>query len=197
MPRPSTGGARADAAVVLGTLALLGLLGGVLWAQVVTPAEFTKLANGGAMGENELSKQFAADAWYVVIGAVAGLAAGLVLSWWRTRDPVLTSVLLLAGAVVAAVLMALVGHLLGPGDPRAALQSAKVGARVPQSLDVGLVPVWPLGRYLRETATVYLSWPVGALAGALFVLLGRAPAVPRRSEVPESAESATRTPAAG
>jgi hypothetical protein len=62
--------------------------------------------------------------------------------------------------VLAAAVMALVGHLLGPADPRAALAAAKVGARVPERLDV-------------DTVIVYLAWPVGVLAGALVILLGR------------------------
>jgi hypothetical protein len=173
--------------VVLGTLVVLGLVCGVLWSLVASPAEFTKLSNGGAMGEDQLSRQFGVVGWYVVIGALAGLAAGLLLAWWRSRDPLLTSVLLVVGTVLAAVVMAVVGHLLGPGDPRAALRAAKVGAHVPQRLDIGLRPVRPLGPYLRETAAVYLSWPVGALAGALFALLGRAPESPKSASQPRAA----------
>ena len=166
------GPAGRDAAVVVGTLLALGVLGGVLWSTLVVPAEFTKLAKGGGtMGEDQLSRQFTADAWYVLIAVVAGLAAGAVLSWWRSRDPLLTSLLLVVGAGLAAAAMALVGHLLGPGSTRAALDAAKVGARVPERLDV-------------DTFVVYLAWPVGVLAGALFVLLGKGPedASWRRSE---------------
>jgi hypothetical protein len=192
--------------VVLGSLVVLGLLCGVLWSLVASPAEFTKLSNGGSMDEDQLSRQFGVDGWYVLIGGLAGLAAGLVLAWRRSRDPLVTSVLLVLGTVLAAAVMALVGHLLGPGDPRAALRAAKVGAHVPQRLDVGLRPVRPFGTYLRDTAAVYLSWPVGALTGALFVLLGRAPERPERDgaeETPEpddgheSPHSASRTGAAG
>jgi hypothetical protein len=160
-PRVSAPAGR-DAAAVVGTLLALGLLGGVLWSQVVVPAEFTKLASGGTMGEDQLSRQFAADAWYVVIAVVAGAPAGALLSWWRSRDPLLTSVLLVVGAALAAAAMALVGHLLGPGSTQAALDAAPVGARVPERLDV-------------DTFVAYLGWPVGVLAGALFVLLGKGP----------------------
>jgi hypothetical protein len=163
---------RRDAQVVVGVLVVLGVLAGVLWAQVVTPAEFTKLAKGGAMGEDQLSRQFAADGWYVVIAALTGLVAGAVLSWWRSTDVLVTGAALLAGAVLAAVAMALTGHLLGPGDPETALAAAKVGARVPDSLDLGTRPVWPLTAYLADTLAFYLSWPVGVLAGALVVLVG-------------------------
>lgn len=148
-----------DAAAVLGLLLLLGLLAGVVWSLVVTPAEYTKLAGGGAMADDQLGRQFAADGWYAVIAAVTGGAVGAVLTGWRSRDPLLTSGLLVLGAALAAVAMAGLGHVLGPGDPRAALAAAKVGARVPERLDV-------------DAFMVYLSWPVGVLAGALFSLLG-------------------------
>jgi hypothetical protein len=148
-----------DAAAVLVALLLLGVACGVLWSLVVTPAEFTKLSAGGAMSEDQLSRQFGADGWYVVIATVTGAVAGAVLTWWRSRDPLLTSGLLVLGAAVAAAAMEVVGHLLGPGDPGAALAVARLGASVPERLDV-------------DAFLVYLSWPVGVLAGALFALLG-------------------------
>ncbi len=180
MPGPGSQGRR-DAAVVVGVLLLLGVLAGVVWSQVVTPAEFTKLAKGGAMGEEQLRRQFGADGWFVVIAACTGLVAGAVLSWWRSADALVTSAALVAGAVLAAAAMALTGHLLGPGDPQTALAAAKAGARVPDSLHVGTRPVWPLTAYLQDTAPIYLSWPVGVLAGTLLVLVGRGPEGDRTS----------------
>ncbi len=86
----------------------------------------------------------------------------MLLTWWRARDVLLTSVLLVLGTVLAAVAMELTGHLLGPGDPGAALAAAKVGGRVPERLDV-------------DAFTVYLAWPISALVGALVVLLNVTP----------------------
>ena len=45
--------------------------------------------------------------------------------------------------------MLVVGHLLGPGDPKAALEAAKVGAKVPRAASTS------------DTLIVYLGWPVG------------------------------------
>ena len=156
---PATG---RDVAVVLGVLLVAGVLGGVLWWLLWDPASYLKTVDGGVMGENDLSRRFAADGLYAVIAGVAGLLCGLGLTWWRSRDPLWTSVALVVGSVLAAVAMALTGHLLGPGDPGAALAAAKVGARVPERLDV-------------DAFTVYLAWPVAVLAGALVVLLGTSP----------------------
>jgi len=89
--RPRLGGARGDAVVVLGVLLVLGLLGGVLWWLLVDPAAYTKTRTGGVMSEADLSRQFAADGVYAVIAAVTGLVTGLVMTWWRSRDPLLTS----------------------------------------------------------------------------------------------------------
>lgn len=158
-PSASTAVGR-DVTVVIGWFVLLGVLSGVLWWLLVSPAEFTKLPNGGSMGEVDLGKQFNADGWYVVIAAVFGLVSGVALTWWRSRDPLLTSLLLIIGSATAAALMALTGHLLGPGATRPALAAAKVGARVPERLEV-------------DTFVVYLCWPIAVFLGALVVLLGK------------------------
>jgi hypothetical protein len=159
-PSASTAVGR-DVAAVLGILLVLGVLGGVLWWRVVPPAEFTKGPRGAGMGELDLGKQFAADGYYVVIAAVAGLVAGIALTWWRWRDPLLTTVLLVVGSALAAAAMAVTGHLLGPGDTSVALAAAKVGDKVAEPLDV-------------DAFAVYLTWPVSVLIGAGVVLLGRA-----------------------
>ncbi len=179
-PEPATGrartlgGVRGDVLVVLGGLLLLGVVCGVLWWLLVDPAAYTKTRRGGVMSENELSRRFSADGMYVVIAVVAGLVAGIVLTWWRSRDPLLTSCLLVVGSGLAAGAMWLVGHQLGPGDTAAALRAAKLGAHVPERLDVH---VW----------TAYLAWPVAVLAGALLVLLGRVSDTDQQQSGPDSA----------
>lgn len=157
-PSAARAGLLADAAWVLGTFVVLGILGGLVWWLLVDPAMFTKARNGGlAMGEAELGKRFAADGWFVVIAAVLGLLSGSALTWWRSRDFLATTVLLVVGSVVATGLMTLVGRLLGPGDPARLAASADVGDRLPMQLAV--------------TADVaYLVWPIAVLVGALFVL---------------------------
>ena len=160
--RRTGGGAGRDVLIVLGTFVVLGVLCGVLWWLLAPTPEFTKVRGGGNMDELDLGRGFGIVGWYVVIAGVAGLAAGLALSWWRDRDPLLTSGLLVLGSALAAALMALVGHLLGPGDPQAALAVARIGAKVPEQLRVG-------------TLSVYLVWPVAVLVGTLVVLWGRLP----------------------
>lgn len=154
----TAGGPAADIAAVLGSYLVLGLVGGVLWWLLVDPAMFTKVGGGGgSMGELQLAQRFAGDGWYAVIAAVGGLVAGVALTWWRMRDLLLTTVLLLVGAGIAAAVMAVTGHLLGPGDPDAALAAAAPGAHVPVPLTV-------------HAKAGYLVWPIASLVGALVVL---------------------------
>lgn len=146
-----------DVVVVLGTYLVLGVLCGVAWWLLVQPALFTKVHSGGTMSELQLGNEFNGDGWYAVIAAVVGIVSGLCLTWWRSRDYLLTTLLLVPGAALAATVMVLVGHALGPGDPQAALAAAHVGQHIPDQIQVA---GW----------ATYLVWPMGALVGALGVL---------------------------
>lgn len=150
-------GAVGDVVAVLGGFALAGVLAGVQWWLVVDPAVYTKAPDGGAMGELELARRFAGDGWYAVIALLAAFLTGLGLTWWRTRDFRLTTVLVVIGSAVAAWLMVSVGSALGPADTDAALDAAREGDTVPVELTV-------------SAASFYLMWPIGALAGSLMVL---------------------------
>jgi hypothetical protein len=151
-------GAAADVVVVLGTFLGLGLLCGVLWWLLVEPAEYAVGPAGDlTMSEVELSQRFDADGWYSVIALVVGFLAGLALTWWRSRNLLLTTVLLLPGAGVAAAVMALVGGALGPGDPGTAGPAVQQGDSVPVELTV-------------LAASSYLMWPIGVFLGAVMVL---------------------------
>ncbi len=155
-------------------LGLLGVLGAVVWNAVVVPAEYTLIAAGPEMGEQQLGRQFGADAWFVVIGFGLGLVAGLSLAWWHLGRPLLTSMAVLGGALLAAAVMALVGHLLGPPSPASVLATAKVGTRAAESLDVGVGR--DAGHLNLANLPVLLGWPVGAVLGTLLALLLRSPA---------------------
>ena len=146
-----------DAVAVLGTYLVLGVLCGLAWWLLVEPAMFTKVKGGGSMAELELAKRFDSDAWYAVIAALTGLLSGVLISWWRSRDLLVTTALLLLGAGIAATVMTLTGAQLGAGDHEAALAAAKVGERVAVQLQV-------------TARATYLVWPIAMLIGGLVVL---------------------------
>lgn len=187
--RKRPGSATADVAVVLGANLALGMVCAVAWWLLTDLPEFTKAAGGGgSMGELQLAERFNADGWFAVIGALAGFLAGVGLSWWRSRDPLLTTLLVVAGSGLAAWVTATLGGLLGPGDPDAALAAAPPGQTVPAELAV-------------HASAAYLVWPIAALLGTLMVLWsppaaggGRTPDRPEPAESAESAESAEGRP---
>ncbi len=156
-PRARRTGPLVDVAVVLGCYLALGVACGVVWWLLVQPALFTKVHGGGTMSELQLGKEFNGDGWYSVIAAVAGICSGLALTWWRSRNYLLTTLLLVPGSALAATVMALVGRTLGPESPKVAIAAAKVGQHIPDQV---AVHAW----------ASYLVWPMGALVGSLGVL---------------------------
>jgi hypothetical protein len=69
-------------------------------------------------------------------------------------------VLLLGASVLASVFAYAVGYALGPGPLSARLAAASPGERVPAPLSI-------------QATGVYLSWPVGAMAGLWLAALRR------------------------
>ena len=146
-----------DAAIVIGVLLLLAVLAGLLWPQLVDPVQFTRTRQGVVSGEVQIARQFDDDGWYVVLAAIIGAVAGGVLTWWRSRDPVATVLLLVLGAAAAAWVMALVGHAVGPPSPGPLLADARIGATAPDEVKV-------------HALAAYLVWPIAVLFGAVAVL---------------------------
>lgn len=126
----------------------LGALAGVLWWLVTDLPTFRVVTGGGAVtSERGLAGYVAADAWFVVLGAVVGLVLGVLA--WRTFRRVGVAVVVVAavaGAAAAGVCWA-VGHLIGPGSFEVRLAAAKPGDLVPIDLTVrarAVLLVWPL-----------------------------------------------------
>lgn len=155
-----------DAVVVLAAFLLVGVAAAVLWWLLADPPRYSVTRRGPAMGEVELGRQFAIDGWYAVLAALLGGGTGLVLTWWRSRDPLATVLLVLPASGLAALVAARLGTALGPPDPQRVLADAEVGSRVPEMLSVSDPVFW-------------LVWPIAALAGSLMVLWSSAG--PRRS----------------
>lgn len=161
-PSHRLGSALREAAVVLGCFAALGLIGALVWWQVVTLPHYTVGAQGAAMDEPELAKQVGLDGWYAVIATVGAVLAGTLIALRFQRDLVLTVVLLVLGGALAAWVMREIGLWLGPPDPHSVLKGAHQGATVPVRLSITM-------------PAVYLVWPVAALLGAVGVVWGTEP----------------------
>lgn len=93
------------AAVLVVGLAVLGLVVGLVWAEVAPRVMFTVVRKGLATENNAESESlFAADGWFALIGAGVGLVTG-VLAWSRraARGPFLVLAVLVASFACAVV----------------------------------------------------------------------------------------------
>ncbi|HSV39088.1 MAG TPA: hypothetical protein VLI04_10035 [Nocardioidaceae bacterium] len=149
-----------DVVTIVGSLLVLSVACGAIWAAVVTPAQLIHFDGAVARDMIQYGAIFGMDGWYAAIGGAAGLSAGLALGLWRRRDPLATLVLLMAGCALAAVVMRWTGTLLGPTDPTSFLQTAPIGTSADGPIDV-------------TGAATYLAWPIPALIGNLIALVSR------------------------
>lgn len=111
---------------------VVGGLTAVFWANVLDLPSYRVHADGSAtVSERALTEFVAADAWFVISGAVVGLGLGIVT--WRWFKPLgWPAALLAAGsALIAGVVCWQVGQLLGPGPFDERLAAANPGDLVP------------------------------------------------------------------
>jgi len=149
-----------QALLSVAVLAGVGALAGVVWDWVWTPTRGVVVNHewnaGDALG---LQHEFSATGWYVVIGALAGLVAGIVVAALFDRAPLLTLASVVVGSALAAWLMLVVGTALGPADPAGIARTADDGTRLPQQLEI-------------TGASPWIALPVGALIGLIAVFVG-------------------------
>src|SRR4029077_16749404 len=168
------GGALADLGWVLGYFAVAGAVAGVVWWQVASPAYYTRTSDNAIMLQVELGQRVQGDGWFVVIGLVAALVGGGVLTRGRNRHLLLVVLAGYVASLAGGALALALGRLLGHQDVAALAKSTAVGSRFPDSLNV----ISPL---------VVVAWPIGFLIGSVGVIWGAKGA--RRNVQPASAQS--------
>jgi hypothetical protein len=150
--------------LVVAALAAVGVLAGVVWQWIWTPTigvvQDHHWTAGDAIG---LQHEFSGTGWYVVVGTVAGLVAGVAVALLADRAPLLTLAAVVVGSALAAWLMLVVGTAMGPADPDIAARTAADGTRLPMQLAVTARSPW-------------IALPSGALIGLMLVFIG----LPRR-----------------
>jgi LPXTG-motif cell wall-anchored protein len=141
------------AALLVGVLAVAGVLLGLLWFGIAPRAQFTITASGpqviGRPSEELLAGD---DSLYTLLVAGLGLLAGLA-AWLVRRRRGLAGLLgVTLGMLVADALAWQVGELLGPGPSKAEL--ARAGARVTTALHLAALPALAIGPF--AAVLVYL-----------------------------------------
>jgi hypothetical protein len=156
--RPAARAAATWFAVALAGSALLGLLGGYIWGEVAPRALLQEIGNGTAQLVNAETTAFiAADAWFCVIGAAAGLITGVLgyrfllapRAGVRSRNGVraATTLGLIFGAVAGAFVMLWLGEQIGLSGYNHHLAASPNGTLFPASLGLGAksaLAFWPL-----------------------------------------------------
>ncbi len=164
---------RADigtALLVIGVVTLVGLPIGALW-NAIAPHPVILVSGGRLFLENPEGKEFiAADGWFAVLGAAAGvLSAGAAYA--RYRDHGVGAVLgLVLGGVFGALVAWRFGHAIGPAD--AAVQARTIAENQPFTIPVDV-----------RAHGVLLLWPIAATMVFLALTAG---AEPNRYEHPEN-----------
>jgi hypothetical protein len=125
---------------------MLGAPIGLLWAAVSPKVLVERTSQGLALVSTETKSFIAADGWFFFIVLASGLVCGVVA--WRLgrRYPLGTSLGLLVGCVVAALVARRVGHLVDLPRLSAVLDSLSGKPIIDPTLDVrakGLLFVWP------------------------------------------------------
>ncbi|WP_344231860.1 hypothetical protein [Kribbella hippodromi] len=126
-----------------------GVVAGWAWQQFSPLAKYTVDEQGGALGEEQMTRIFGPDGTYTAIGFVAALVLGAALFWWlRNYGPWSVAIVALGACLGSGVCWG-VGMLLGhdPLNPR--LRAARLGDLVAAPLEL-------------HTWTPLVSWLIGA-----------------------------------
>lgn len=152
---PSAGRAAVETVVIS---VAVGLLVGVAW-RLIAPEVVVEVTDGNtALLPLEARRLFTVDAWFAILGGVAGLLVTLVM-FTRHRHrhrPLATLAGLVAGGVLGSFVAWRLGRLLGPEPLDQRVADAADGARLPLQLDL-------------EATGVLLVWPVVAVVAVLVI----------------------------
>jgi hypothetical protein len=140
-------------AVLVGVLAVAGVLLGLLWWGLAPRAHFSVTASGPQVIGNPSEELLAADdAIYTLLVTGLGLLAGAGAWLFRRRRGLAGLVGIVLGMLAADAVAWRLGELLGPRPTKAAL--ASVGGRVTTALDLGSLPALAIGPF--AAVLVYL-----------------------------------------
>ncbi len=128
----------------------LGALMGVIWERVAPKAHWMVQGGGAVLGELEQTDFVAADGWFAVLGAAAGLLCGTIaFVLFRSRARMLP-IGLAAGGILGSLIAWQVGQALGP-ESIDSHRGAPDGSTFDGPLDLrahGVLLSWPLAALL-------------------------------------------------
>ena len=142
--------------IVLVTFVVVALVCAWIWHAWWAPAP-----TGVVVGKKvyyEPDEEFRGTGLYMLIAATAGLVLGLLFSFLFEADEVATLAAVVAGGVIAGLVMAWVGHLLGPENAADVARHTADFEKIDGDLRAGPV-------------AAYVAFPGGAVLGSVAVLV--------------------------
>lgn len=136
-----------------GVLAMIGVVGGMLWRSIVILPTFEVRPGLRAVptSEGTMTAWFAADSWFSIMGIVTGLVIG-VLAWrWFNHRGWIVTVHAVVGALLVALVVWQVGEALGPGPFADRLAAAQVGDILPIGFELRSYPAFLLWAFAAIT----------------------------------------------
>jgi hypothetical protein len=129
-------------------IAVLGLPAGLLWTVVAPRTTYVIAAGQAVVGDPETQTLIAADGWFAVLTAAAGLLCGVVayVLAGRLRELGLLAALGIGGTA-ASLLAWWVGTLVGRSAFQHEVRTARAGTAAKGTLDLhatGVIIAWPL-----------------------------------------------------
>lgn len=148
-----------QAGVIIGIFLVVGAACGLLWERLWSAPKGLVFEDKWYLTGPDAVHSFDGTGRYILIAAIAGLLLGTILSVAFDRDEVATLVGIAVGSLLAALVMAWVGNLLGPPDPRDKAPGKEDFTELTSDLRV-------------EGRSPYVAFPAGALTGAVIVWFG-------------------------
>lgn len=147
-----------QAIAVVAVFAVAGVVAGVVWFQLWSPASGVVSDGQWFTDEDGLRDAFSGTGLYVVVAVVVGFLVGAVTAFLFDRSELVTLVATLAGGALAGLVMLRLGLHWSPADPEVLARTAEDGTRLRSNLEVDLPHAW-------------LAFPGAALVGLAVVFL--------------------------
>lgn len=134
-------------AAIAASVLLAGIPVAVVWWLLAPVPELTVAAGGVLFPQGETESAVAADGWFAICTATAGLVAALAVFARARRTRVGALLGLTVGGLAAALVAWRLGVLLGPGAALTTARHLAVGARFDGPLELsalGVLFAWPI-----------------------------------------------------
>lgn len=153
--------------VTVAVFLVAGVMAGWAWQEFSPLAQYTVDEQGGALGEEQMTRIFGPDGTFTAIGFLAALVLGGALFWWlRNYGPWSVAIVALGACLGSGVCWG-VGMLLGHDAIEPRLRAARPGDLVAAPLELHTwtpVAAWLVGAALACAVIAATTWRADPVA---------------------------------